>query len=508
MPISFSKNCFLCLLLVGVASARLHALPAAEAASGQHPERTSVLPQRWWESASAIRTVSLKEDTVFPQLLLEPAKAEAQIKAIKEQGFTGLNIFAPADGGKSYNGLDARDHYRIEPKYGTIDDFRRVIEIAHRLGMSVIIFENVGYSAVDAPSFLKACDDVREGRASRESRRFFWSDRPDAPPPASGDTFFMVRPTWLLNYQPDKVEHWAYSERAKHYYWTRWPGKDAEGKTIELPQYNWNSVEWQEEAEKITRFWLDTGIDGIVMDAVNWYVGYTWEKGHQRITDVINSYGNKYSQPEGGGAFHEDPVAWITDGGWNSVQDYGLGIWWEKPYLVLQNAIEAGDPRPIEESLRNYHDRVVAAGGTLNMTLVAIKDNPEKQHLAAAIVATTGQFISDWSHKDDKLASDPEIQWLLKTKTSHRALHQMGQRRKLPTNDDSKYYAFVRTAPDGTERVLIVANFWATAQEVGIDTSGLHARSLTDLRSGEKVLLDNRVQFNLPAFGYRLFEVQ
>jgi hypothetical protein len=142
------------------------------------------------------------------------------------------------------------------------------------------------------------------------------------------------------------------------------------------------------------------------------------------------------------------------------------------------------------------------------MTLVAIKDNPEKQRLAAAIVATTGQLISDWSHKDDTLASDPEIQWLLKTKVKHPALHQMGQRRKLPTSDDSKYYAFLRTAPDGTERVLIVANFWATAQEVRIDTSGLHTRALTDLRSGEKVPLDNRVQFNLPAFGYRLFEVQ
>jgi hypothetical protein len=84
----------------------------------------------------------------------------------------------------------------------------------------------------------------------------------------------------------------------------------------------------------------------------------------------------------------------------------------------------------------------------------------------------------------------------------------MGQRRKLPTNDDSKYYAFTRTATDGTERVLIVANFWATAQEVKIDTSGLHAQSLTDLRSGEKVLIDNRVEFNLPAFGYQLFDVQ
>ena len=498
------KNYFLCLLIVGVMSLHLHALPGAEAASDP---QASQMPRHWWESAAAIRTVSLKDDTRFPQLLLEPAKAEAQIKAIRDQGFTGLNIFAPADGGKSYNGLDARDHYRIEPKYGTMDDFRNVIRIAHGLGMSVIIFENVGYSAVDAPSFLKACDDVREGRASRESSWFFWSDRPDAPPPASGDTFFMVRPTWLLNYQPDK-EHWAYSERAKRYYWTRWPGKDAEGKTIDLPQYNWNSVEWQEEAEKITRFWLDTGIDGIVMDAVNWYVGYTWEKGHQRITDIINSYGNKYSQPEGGGAFHEDPVAWITEGGWTSVQDYGLSIWWEKPRLVLQNAIDAGDPRPIEESLRNYHDRVVAAGGTLNMTLVAIKDNPEKQRLAAAIAATTGQFLADWSDKDDKLASDPGIQWLLKTKASHRALYQMGLRRKLPTNDDSRYYAFIRSAADGSERVLVVANFWATYQNVRIDTSGLHAGTLTDLQNGEKVSIGKAVEFRLPGFGYRLFAIQ
>ena len=509
MHIRSWKNLFLSLLLAAAASARLHSLPLTEAdVHDQQTGDTSLLPQRWWESASAIRTVSLKDDTRFPQLAIEPAKAEAQIKAIKEQGFTGLNIFGPADGGKSYNGLDARDHYRIEPKYGTMDDFRRVVRTAHNLGMSVIIFENVGYSAVDAPSFLKACDDVREGRASRESNWFFWSDRSDAPPPATGDTFFLVRPTWLLNYQPDKYEHWAYSERARHYYWTRWPGKDADGKTIDLPQYNWNSVEWQEEAEKITRFWLETGLDGIVMDAVNWYVGYTWDKGHQRITDIINSYSNKYSQPEGGGAFHEDPVAWIREGGWISVQDYGLSIWWEQPRMVLQNAIDAGDPRPIEESLRNYHDRVVAAGGTLNMTLVAIKDNREKQHLAAAIVATTGQFITDWSEKDDKLASDPEIQWLLKTKASHHALYQRGLRRTLPTNDDSRFYAFVRSASDDSERVLVVTNFWATSQNVTIDMSGLRAETLTDLRNGERVTVDKTVELRLPAFGYRLFAVQ
>ena len=84
----------------------------------------------------------------------------------------------------------------------------------------------------------------------------------------------------------------------------------------------------------------------------------------------------------------------------------------------------------------------------------------------------------------------------------------MGLRRKLPTNDDSKFYAFVRSASDGSERVLVVANFWATSQNVRIDVGGLHAATLTDLRSGEKGAVDKTVEFSLPPFGYRLFAVQ
>src|SRR4029453_13790150 len=99
----------------------------------------------------------------------------------------------------------------------------------------------------------------------------------------------------------------------------------------------------------------DTGIDGMIIDAVNWYVDHTWALGRRRMTDVIASYDNSYSQPEGAGGFREDPAAWITEGGWNSVQDYGLGIWWESGSDVIRNAIETGDPRPIERALRDYH---------------------------------------------------------------------------------------------------------------------------------------------------------
>ncbi|MGA8153329.1 MAG: alpha-amylase family glycosyl hydrolase [Terriglobales bacterium] len=498
---------FLSLLFLGCwwlppCAAQISANPTVAAVTEAHIQ----VSPRWWESAAALRNVTLKDDAPYPQLSLQPRRAEQQLKEIKQQGFTGIQVFGPADGGKSYGGLDTRDHYRIEPKYGTVEDFRQVVQIAHRLGMPVIIFDNLGYSSLEAPSFLKACDDVREGRDSKEVHWFFWSDAPDAPAPASGDTFFMVRPTRLAGYQPLKTEHWVYSERAKHYYWTRWPGKDAQGNRIDLPQYNWLSREWQEEAEKIVRFWMDTGIDGMVLDAVNWYVGFTWDIGHKRITDVIRGYGEKYSQPEGAGGFHEDPVAWITEGGWNSVQNYGLNLWWEKSNIVLKNAIETSDPRPIEESLRNYHDRVVAAGGTLNMTFPKMEGEAQ-QHLAAAIVATTGHLITDWSGKDDKTAADPEIQWLLKTKAAHPALFQLASRRQLPCQEP-KEYAFLRAAVDGAERILVVTNFATTTQTVEIDTSGLNAKTLRDLKTGETIAMANPLRATIGGYGYRLFSVQ
>ena len=157
---------------------------------------------------------------------------------------------------------------------------------------------------------------------------------------------FFVRPTHLPGrgpaafYESAKHEYWEWSERARKFYWTKWGGEDRQGRKVRLPQYDWRSPAFQEEAEKIVRFWMDTGIDGMVIDAVNWYIGCTWQTSRRRMTDVIESYGNAYAQPEGAGAFREDPVAWISEGGWNSIQDYGLGIWWEDGTNLIKNAID------------------------------------------------------------------------------------------------------------------------------------------------------------------------
>ena len=82
--------------------------------------------------------------------------------------------------------------------------------------------------------------------------------------------------------------------------------------------------------------------------------------------------------------FHEDPVPWITDGGWNCVQNYGLGIWWGKDNNILVNAFEKNNPTGMEEALQNYRDRVVAEGDVLYIGADTRIKEPSKYHLYVA----------------------------------------------------------------------------------------------------------------------------
>ena len=467
-----------------------------------------LIADRWWEKVPSMLRISLRARRNRPALpIQDETKLSAFLDEMREKGIASLEIFAPYHGGSSYGGLDSIDRYRLHPEAGTMEDFRRLVRIAHSKGMPIISFDNLGYCSVEAPEFLQASDDVKAGKETPLTKRFLWSDRADAPPPAAGDHFFMIRPAHLPGYDSVKGEFWQHSERAGRYYWTKWGGVDSQRNRVRLPQYNWGTQEFEEEAERVVRFWMDTGIDGMVIDAVNWYVGYTWEKGLRRLTNVIKSYGNAFSQPEGAGGFHEDAVAWVSEGGWTSVQEYGLGIWWEDEHLLVQ-AVEKGDPRPLEPALRNYHDRVVAAGGVLYYSpdlLPRFKDQAQ-QRLVVAAAASFGDLVAYEYGRG--LDLDEEIAWIFKTKGNHPALQQMSTRRQLPTNADDKYYAFLRTAADGSERVLVVLNFQPTSQTVEVDLAGVATAGIVDLRDGSSLARATHVPIELPPFGYRFFQVE
>ncbi|SDR86679.1 alpha-amylase family glycosyl hydrolase [Opitutus sp. GAS368] len=461
------------------------------------------LPARWWEKASASRYFVLSPSQKDRELLpiQDVARTTALLEQVHAQGFSAIHIVSPADGGVSFGGLDTKNHYAIRADAGNMDDFRRLVQIAHANGLAVAISYNLGYISTDAPAWLKACDDVREGRSSPEAHWFVWGESGDAPPPPQN-----------IFFNPPGRGFWEYSARAKKHYWTRWGGADGHDVDVRFPQYDWSSPEFLQEAERIVRFWMNTGIDGIMMDAVNWNSNSDWQKNRRQITNVMASYGNVWIQGEGAGGFGEDPVPWIEEGGWNSVEDYGLGTWWVAGSHVIVKGFQAGDPHPIETALRNSHDRVVQAGGILFASALLFQDpaaptRREAPHLAFATQIGLGDLIG-YDRRDMKVEPDGELQWLLRLKRDHPALQQTGSRRPVPTNADDKYYAFLRTAPGGGERVLVVLNFQRGFQKIEVNLSGLDTGGLVELKTGEALPPAGILRMGLYSYGYRFYLVK
>jgi glycosidase len=471
-------------------------------------DRTTRLP--WYVTAAAIHRVTLKPSTKYwklEHLSLDPATAQIQLAAWKKAGIDAIEVFAPEYGGNSYGGLDAKERYGLDPGIGSMNDFHRMVQQVHALRMHVVTFQNLGYAARDAEQFSKAENDERAGLITNETKMFFWSDRSDALPPAKSDSYFLLRPD-LPGYDADKVEFWERSERAGKYFWTRWPGKDANGETTHLPQYNWASQAWPSEATKVVKFWMKAGLDGMVVDAVNWYSGYDWVKNAALIKTFHHYSGDKLLLPEGGGAFHtDDPTGWISEGAWTSVYDYGLDVPWEKQSRPMFDSVNTGNPELFEQALRSYHDRVVAAGGILIQPVLDFND-PGKQRLSEGLLATSGDMLCYCSAMDSIIHPAPGVPELLKLRAKHPALYQNSLRRRIPTSDDKTLYATLRSAADGSERLLVIFNFSSQSTTALVDAGAIHGNHYMDLESSTHLLSSSSIlRFALLPYGHRIFRV-
>lgn len=140
-------------------AAAQEAAPAV--ASKQSPEAVDnngreLVAKRWWESVPSIYWTSLRASRGHAAVpLKDPDALSKWLDEIKAQGFYALEIFSPAEIGTG-GGLPTIDHYRIDPDLGTMDDFRQLVHLAHSKGLPIITHQQLSYSGIEAPHFLKA----------------------------------------------------------------------------------------------------------------------------------------------------------------------------------------------------------------------------------------------------------------------------------------------------------------------------------------------------------------
>lgn len=139
----------------------------------------------------------------------------------------------------SYHGYDVVDYYKIEDDYGTNDDFKRLIDEAHKRDVKVILDLVLNHTSREHAWFKDAAGNPE----SPYRDWFLWSQ--DDPG---------YRGPW-----GDVAWHQS-SARDEYYYGVFWEG---------MPDLNYRNPQVTAEAQKISLFWLnEMGADGFRLDAI------------------------------------------------------------------------------------------------------------------------------------------------------------------------------------------------------------------------------------------------
>ena len=143
-------------------------------------------------------------------------------------------------------GYDVSDYCAVDPIFGTLQDFDRLVARAHDLGLRVIIDQVFSHTSDQHPWF-------RQSRASRDNPRadwYVWADaKPDGAPPSNWQSVF-------------GGPAWAWDARRGQYYLHNF--------LAEQPDLNVHHPAVQDALLECGRFWLERGVDGFRVDAIDY----------------------------------------------------------------------------------------------------------------------------------------------------------------------------------------------------------------------------------------------
>lgn len=142
-------------------------------------------------------------------------------------------------------GYDIADFRDVDPMFGTLADFDRLLEKAHGLGIKVMIDQVLSHSSDRHPWFT-------ESRGSRDNPRadwYVWADpKPDGTPPNNWMSLF-------------GGVAWTWEPRREQYYLHNFLSAQ--------PQLNFHNPDVCAAMLDNLRFWLDRGVDGMRLDSIN-----------------------------------------------------------------------------------------------------------------------------------------------------------------------------------------------------------------------------------------------
>ena len=146
------------------------------------------------------------------------------------------------------NGYDVSDFYKVDPLFGTLNDFKELLKLAHSHDIKIILDLVMNQTSDEHPWFVES----RQNRNNLKRDYYIWQDpkideHGNKLPPNNWASFF-------------GGSCWNYDQQTDQYYMKIFSDK--------MPDLNWENKHLRLAMFEMATWWLDLGVDGFRVDAI------------------------------------------------------------------------------------------------------------------------------------------------------------------------------------------------------------------------------------------------
>ena len=149
-------------------------------------------------------------------------------------------------------GYDIADYYVIDEMFGTMDDFKELLEKAHGYGLKIIMDLVVNHTSDQHPWFIES----KKSKDNPYRDYYHWQD-------ATADE---MPNEWISFFGGSAWEYDTITEQAYFHVFAK-----------EQPDLNWKNPKVRAEIYHMIRWWLELGIDGFRLDAISHIQKMPWD---------------------------------------------------------------------------------------------------------------------------------------------------------------------------------------------------------------------------------------
>ncbi len=202
------------------------------------------MQEKWWQKSVVYQIYPKSFNDTTGNGMGDINGITEKLDYIKELGVDVIWLTPIYVSPQNDNGYDIADYYTIQPDYGTMKDFEKMLEKAHQIGLKIIMDIVVNHTSTEHKWFKEA----KKSKDNPYRNYYIWKDGKPGELPTNWESKF-------------GGNTWEYDETTGSYYLHLFDVTQAD--------LNWENEKVRDDVYQMMNFWLDKGVDGFRMDVIN-----------------------------------------------------------------------------------------------------------------------------------------------------------------------------------------------------------------------------------------------